>query len=159
MASRILNEIEIFENLDRGSSKDPLCKVWWNSTKPRGYTTFSCSTQLSMKFQLFIKTKILMFLALSLSDFVFIMLINVKMPTIVVILTYMSRINFVPSWDEHGKSFMTSGSNSFGDVVKAICWQTQDSGLDRRTTVILWSQQLTLSLWLKWAIEPMAQVS
>ena len=35
------------------------------------------------------------FLALSLSDVVFIMLINVKMPTIVEILTFMSRINFV----------------------------------------------------------------
>ena len=46
------------------------------------------------------KTKILtkkMFLALSLSDNVFIMLINVKMPTIVGILTFMSRINFVLS--------------------------------------------------------------
>ena len=37
------------------------------------------------------------FLALSLSDDVFIMLINVKMPTIVGILTFMSRINFVLS--------------------------------------------------------------
>ena len=38
-----------------------------------------------------------MFLALSLSDVVFIMLINVKMPTIVGILTFMSRINFMLS--------------------------------------------------------------
>ena len=37
------------------------------------------------------------FLALSLSDVVFIMLINVKMPTIVGILIIMSRINFVLS--------------------------------------------------------------
>ena len=36
-------------------------------------------------------------LALSLSDAVFIRLINVKMPTIVGILTFMSRINFVRS--------------------------------------------------------------
>ena len=46
----------------------------------------SCSTQLSTKFQLLIRTKIptnKMFLALSLSDVVFIMLINVKMPTVV----------------------------------------------------------------------------
>ena len=42
---------------------------------------FSCSTQLSTKFQLLIKTKI-QTNALSLSDVVFIMLINVKMPTI-----------------------------------------------------------------------------
>ena len=37
------------------------------------------------------------------------MLINVKMPTIVGILTFMSRINFVLSWLEHEKSFITSG--------------------------------------------------
>ena len=47
---------------------------------------FSCSTQLSMKFQLLIKTKMLKtydFLAFKLSYAVFIMLINAKMPTIV----------------------------------------------------------------------------
>ena len=37
------------------------------------------------------------FLALSLSDALFIMLINLKIPTIVGILTLMSRINFVLS--------------------------------------------------------------
>ena len=61
---------------------------------------FSCSTQLSTKFQLLMKTKIptkKKFLALSLADVVFIMLINVKMPTIVGILTCMSRIKFVLS--------------------------------------------------------------
>ena len=68
---------------------------------PRFLKLFSCSNQLSTKFQLLIKTKIptlKKFLALSLSDVVFIMLINVKMPTIVGILTFMSRINFVLSW-------------------------------------------------------------
>ena len=55
---------------------------------------FSCSTQLSMKFQTLITTqmlKITIFRALNPSDIVFIMLINVK------ILTFMSRINFVLS--------------------------------------------------------------
>ena len=37
------------------------------------------------------------------------MLINLKMPTIVGILTFMSRINFVLSRVEHEKSFITSG--------------------------------------------------
>ena len=46
-------------------------------------------------------------LALTLSD-VFIMLINVKMPTIVGILTFMSSINFVFSRVELEKSFITS---------------------------------------------------
>ena len=47
--------------------------------------------------------------ALSLSYVVFIMLINVKMPTIVGILTLMSRINFVLSGVEHEQSFVSSG--------------------------------------------------
>ena len=67
-----------------------------NCPGPEVIKLFSCSTQLSTKFQLLIKTKkrqMKMFLALSLSDIVFIMLINVKMPTIVGILTFMSRIN------------------------------------------------------------------
>ena len=45
-----------------------------------------------------------------LSDVVFILLLNVKMPTIFGILTFMSRINFVLSRVEHEKSFITSGS-------------------------------------------------
>ena len=56
----------------------------------------SCSTQLSMKFQLLITTKMLKnidFSCFKLSDVVFIMLMNVKMPTIVDILTFMSMIN------------------------------------------------------------------
>ena len=56
------------------------------------------------------------FIALSLSDVVFIMLINVKMPTIDGILTFMSRINFMPSCVEHGKSFITSGPGLLGAV-------------------------------------------
>ena len=48
-------------------------------------------------------------LSLSLSGVVLIMLMNVKMPTIVGILTFMSRIIFVLSWVEFAKSFITSG--------------------------------------------------
>ena len=65
---------------------------------PKVIKLFSCSTQLSTKFQLLINLKyrqIKKFLALNLSDVVFILLINVKMQTIVVILTFMSRINFI----------------------------------------------------------------
>ena len=36
-------------------------------------------------------------------------MINVKMPTIVGILTFMSRLNFMLSWDEHEIFFITSG--------------------------------------------------
>ena len=74
---------------------------------------FSCSTQLSTKFQLLIKTKIQTNEEVScfnLSDVVFIMLINVKMPTIVGILTFLSMINFVLSYVEHEKSFITLGA-------------------------------------------------
>ena len=72
---------------------------------------YSCSTQLSIEFQLLIKAKIptneevsslptneevSSFKSLKI-NVVFIMLINVKMPTIVGILTFMSRINFMLS--------------------------------------------------------------
>ena len=54
-----------------------------------------------MKFQLHIKTKMLkkikLFLALKLSDVVVIRLINVKIPMIVGILTFKSRIKFMLS--------------------------------------------------------------
>ena len=63
------------------------------------------------------------FLALSLSDVVFIMLINVKMPTIVGILTFMSRINFVLSWVEHGKSFITSGPVIWQNYSPCTFWK------------------------------------
>ena len=49
------------------------------------------------------------FLALSLSGVVFIMLINVKMQTIVGILTFINMINLLLSWVEPGESFITSG--------------------------------------------------
>ena len=66
---------------------------------------FSCSTHLSMKFQLLIKTKLQTFLAFNLSDVAcFNMLINVKMPTSVGIITFMSMLNFVLSSVEHEKS-------------------------------------------------------
>ena len=57
-----------------------------------------CSTQLSMKFQLHLKkTKMLKNIEISCfpthSHVVFIMLINVKMPTIVGILTFMRMIS------------------------------------------------------------------
>ena len=39
----------------------------------------------------------------------FFLLINVKMPTIVGILTFMSRKNLILNWVEHEKSFITSG--------------------------------------------------
>ena len=67
---------------------------------PEVIKLFSYSTQLSTKFQMLIKLKyrqMKKFLALCLSDVVFIMLINVKMPTIVGILTFMGRINFMLS--------------------------------------------------------------
>ena len=54
-----------------------------------------------------------MFLALSISDVVFIMLINVKMPTILGILTFMSRTNFVLSLVKHEKGFITLGPDNF----------------------------------------------
>ena len=48
----------------------------------------------------------LSFLAFKLSDVLFIMVMIVKMPTIVGILTFMSMINFVVSWVELENSFL-----------------------------------------------------
>ena len=55
---------------------------------------------------------------------IFILLINIKMPTfkmptIVGILTFMSRINFVLRQIEHGKSFITSGPGLFIQIFRA----------------------------------------
>ena len=66
---------------------------------------FSCLYEMGMTFQKLIKTKILFFFALNHSDVVFILLINVKMPTIIGILTFMSRININLSSVEHEKSY------------------------------------------------------
>ena len=68
------------------------------SAGPEVIKLLSCSTQLSMKFQMFIKSqmlKIKTFLAFRCSNVVFITLINIKMPTSVGILIFMSRIKDV----------------------------------------------------------------
>ena len=67
---------------------------------PRGYEAFLCSTQLSMKSKLHVLINIkiaksMNFFGLNHRSQSFILLINVK--TIVGILTFMSRINFMPS--------------------------------------------------------------
>ena len=54
----------------------------------------------------------------------FVLLINVKMATIVGILTFMSRIKFLFSRDEHEKSFITSGPDPLDvdlTVVSCTC--------------------------------------
>ena len=60
---------------------------------------------MSMKFQLIVKARMRKktFLASKLTDVVFIMLINVKMPTTVGILTFMSMLNFMLSSAQHEK--------------------------------------------------------
>ena len=81
---------------------------------------FSCSTKLSTKFQLLLKTKIptKTFLALNLSNVVFIMLINVKMPTIVGIITFMSRINSVLSRVKHENFMLNSTEHEISTALK-----------------------------------------
>ena len=69
-------------------------------TRSRGYKTFLSSAQLSMKFQLLINVEIvkkcgkLRFKTQKLVDVIYPAHKNVKMPTNVGILTFMSRINF-----------------------------------------------------------------
>ena len=61
---------------------DFIMETLWTQA-PSGYETFSCSTQMSMEFQLLIKElkcwKMNNLLVFKLSDVVFIMLLNVKM--------------------------------------------------------------------------------
>ena len=73
-----------------------------NHAWPRGYKTFFILTSTEHEVSTAPKNgnneKLRSFFSsLNLSDIVFIMLINVKMPTIVGILTFISRIKFVLS--------------------------------------------------------------
>ena len=72
-----------------------MCSVVLNPAWVRGYKILSCSTQLSMKFFL---------------------LINVKMPTIVGILTFMSRKNSILGWSEPGKSWISRYFFTYGHL-------------------------------------------
>ena len=81
------------------------------SSEPEVIIFYSCSTQLSIKVHLLIKTKRLHskeFSSLNLADVVFIMLISVKMTIIVDNLTFKSMINFPINWVEHEKRHTTS---------------------------------------------------
>ena len=79
---------------------------------PEVINLFPRSTQLNMKFTMLISIKILKNSAFLGSDkprMLFFLLINVKMPTIVGILTIINRENFMLSRAEHEKCFITSG--------------------------------------------------
>ena len=78
---------------------------------PKVIKLFSCSTQLSMKFKFLINTEMAQINPFfwSRPSEPFILLIYVKMPTVVGILTFIRRINFSLSSAEHKKSFITSG--------------------------------------------------
>ena len=83
---------------------------------PQGYKLFSCSTQLSMKFFMLINLKLLIIansFLLNIAEHKISLLINMKMPTIVGIFIFFSRENFMLSWDEHDKCFITSGPGVF----------------------------------------------
>ena len=74
------------------------------------------------------------FLALNLSDVVYIMLKNVKMPTIVRILTFRRKINFVLGSVEHGK-FYNLGACSYTSTIamsKASHGKCQKSVLHKK---------------------------
>ena len=56
----------------------------------------------------------------------FILLINVRLPTIVGVLIFMSRINFIPSIIKHENSFITSAPGSRSKVMQRN--KKQDDG-------------------------------
>ena len=106
--AREANVFLVFVVLDNPLNKVRLLYAIWT----RGYKTFfmlnSTEHEISTAHKTKMLKKIKIVLAYKLSDVVFIMLINFKMPTVVGILTFMSMINFFFSWVEHEKSFMTS---------------------------------------------------
>ena len=63
------------------------------------------------------------------------MLINVKMPTIVGILTFMSWISFMLSWVEYEKSFKTSGPSPVWTFIEDVCAYIYDDNLIRLTKI------------------------
>ena len=69
------------------------------------------------------------FHAVKLSDVVFIRFINVKMPTIIGILTFVSLIKFMLCWVVHEKSFITSGPGIHINGWKP--WQQRTCELER----------------------------
>ena len=62
---------------------------------------------ISIKYQ-----EIRLFLGSDKSTMLFFRLMNVKMPTVIGILTFMNRKNFMLSWVEYENFFITSGPNS-----------------------------------------------
>ena len=111
-----------------GSSRPGKCKCMkiQQTTKVQSSAKvikkISCSTQLRPKFQLLIKTKIPTneyVSCLSLSDVVFIMLINVKMP-------FMSRINFVLSWVMREKNVYNRGARTVLLLFAYAVWFSWD---------------------------------
>ena len=101
-----IKEPPSYDLYEKGKKKENKCRVnnvisphFSETPGPENIKTFSCPTQLSMIFQLLIKSKMLKnkdFFAFILSDVVLIMLINVKMPTTIVgNLTFMSMINLL----------------------------------------------------------------
>ena len=78
---------------------------------PQGYKTFSCLTQLSMKFHLVIKIKISTiktFFMLNSAEHAQMSWAWKKFSKIVSILRFIRKLNFMLSWVEHEKSFITS---------------------------------------------------
>ena len=78
----------------------------WVNNWPEVIELFACPTQLSMKFQLVMKTQMLKYKNFSCFQTLRCCIyhaykINVKMPTSVGILTLMSMINFMLTWVEH----------------------------------------------------------
>ena len=96
----------------QGSGGGVVCK---KNTGPKVIKLFSCSTQLSMKFSLLINTKmpsivgIFIFSYLLAEKFSCSAMFSKKEFAIVNNLRFISRTNFMLSWVEHEKRYITSG--------------------------------------------------
>ena len=82
-----------------------------SQTRPRGYKTFFMLNSIEREILNVhtVKYTYRLFLGSDKPRLLFFSLINVKMPTIVGILTFMSKKNFMLIWVEHEKSLITSG--------------------------------------------------
>ena len=95
-------------------------------SRPEVIKLFSCSTQLCLKFQMLISVNTCMsrnsdfFLGLDKPRLLLFLLIDVKMPTIVGIFTFMSRKSFILSFVVHEKKYYNLGARSIFPILNTF---------------------------------------
>ena len=108
---------------------------------PEVIKLFLCSTQISMKFVLLINLKLLTIansFLLNITSMKISLLMNMKMPTFVGVFIFISRENFMLSWVEYKKRFITSEpGNYYNNQIAFSCWFTSYSNINSHDVAIL----------------------